>query len=439
MPKHVWKSPYSLLILIAAFPTFTSFSQAEESAAQKTSFRFEFGCEKKADAVIVSATDVYSKERGYGFEPGATISDRNFVTRGYCTAEKPFYFSVAVPEGNYRITVTLGGAEETDVTVKAELRRLMLENVLTKPGQFEKRSFTVNIRTPIIAGGGAVRLKAPRETTDEAWAWDDRLTLEFNGKNPSLAGLTIEKVEAPTVFLLGDSTVCDQSKEPYASWGQMLPRFFSQDVAVANHGESGETVRSATSAHRFDKVIDDMKPGDYVFIQFGHNDMKSKDTKALQTYKETLVNWVKKIKEKKGTPVLVTPMNRHSFDGDKVVNTLGDYPKTVIAVSDVEQVQLIDLNAMSKTLYEALGPKGSIQAFKHDSGENPKFDPTHHSPYGAYELAKCVALGIKRSDLELAEYLSEEISAFDPSKPDSVNDFAVPPSPIFTNQRPLGD
>ena len=125
---------------------------------------------------------IYSKDLGYGFETGAKIVAIEQGGAGFCTCDRPFFFSVAVPEGNYRVAVTLGDARgESTTTVKAELRRLMLEQIRTNAGQLVTKNFIVNVRTPKIAGGGRVRLKAPRESTDEAWAWDDRLTLEFNG------------------------------------------------------------------------------------------------------------------------------------------------------------------------------------------------------------------------------------------------------------------
>ena len=386
----------------------------------------------------------YTQERGYGFEPGAKIvavdrGNGNPPHAGFCTSDTPFFFSTAVPEGNYRVTVTLGDAQgESTTTVKAELRRLMLEEVHTVAGQFATRSFIVNVRTPVISTGGRVHLKVPRETVDEAWEWDDKLTLEFNGARPCLCAMEIARVDVPTVFILGDSTVCDQSKEPYASWGQMLPRFFKPDIAVANHAESGETVAGSTAGHRFDKVLSLIKPGDYLLIQFGHNDMKSKEPNASETYKENLKKWVELVKAKGGLPVLITSMNRHSFQGNVIVNSFRDYPEKVREAAKEESVPLIDLNAMSKTLYEALGPEPSIQLFEHNP-ELTKFDGTHHSPYGAYELAKCLIEGIKRDKLELASHVADDVPPFDPAKPDPVAGFRVPPSPGFTNLRPLGD
>jgi lysophospholipase L1-like esterase len=405
-------------------------------AESPTSYKLAFGsAEGRAGYTLVPATAAFDKARGYGFEPGAAVTA---ATAGFVTSDRPFYFSVAVPEGNYRVTVALGDpAGESDTTVKAELRRLMLPDVPTASGKVETRSFIVNVRTPVYPGR-RVHLKAPRETTAEAWAWDGNLTLEFNGKRPCLDTLTVEQVDVPTVYLLGDSTVCDQSGEPYCSWGQMLPCFFKPDVAVANHAESGETLRSSTGAHRLDKVLSLLTPKDYVLIQYWHNDMKSKDPDAAQQYKALLKSWVGQIKAKGATAVLVTPMNRHTFDGATVTNSLKEYPQMVREAAAEEGVPLVDLNAMSKTMYEALGPEPSIQLFEHAAGSK-KFDATHHSPYGAYELAKCVVQGIRQDKLPLAAHVADDLPPFDPGKPDAASDFKVPPSPAFTKQRPLGD
>lgn len=408
-----------------------------------TSFHFDFGPANslpRPGRIAVSPDSAFLMEAGFGFEPGSKVEafDRGGSHGNLVTSDRSFEFSAAVPEGNYLVTVTLGDpAGVSDTTVKSELRRLMLEGVRTESGKTTTRRFVVNVRTPDYPGG-RVRLKFPRETTDEARAWDDRLTLEFNGGRPCLSALEIEKANVPTVFLLGDSTVCDQSKEPYASWGQMLPRFFRPTLAVANHAESGETLPSSTSAHRLDKVLSLAQPGDYVLIQFGHNDMKAKQPDAHLAYKTALKDWVGKIKGKGATPVLVTPMNRHSFEGASVVNSLGPYPAMVREAAGEEGVALIDLNAMSKVLYEALGPESSMALFKNTT-DLKEFDRTHHSPYGAYELARCVIEGLRRSGLPLAAQIADDLPKFDPARPDPVARFKVPPSPGPAGPRPLGD
>src|SRR5262249_42863518 len=124
-------------------------------AADQTRYQLDFGSGKVAPGFLpVLPESIYNQELGYGFEPGATISavDRggDDPLRGdFCTSDRPFSFSVALPEGNYRVTVTLGDrAGESTTTVKAELRRLMLERVRTAPGEFKTCTFTANIRTP---------------------------------------------------------------------------------------------------------------------------------------------------------------------------------------------------------------------------------------------------------------------------------------------------
>lgn len=404
---------------------------------------FVFGsAQAKVGATSVAPSALFGKGVAYGFEPGATLT----VENGAVASDKAFYFSVRLPEdGNYRVTVKIGSdSAPSRTTVKAELRRLMVEGLATARGEHKTVSFLVNTRTPKIKASngiaaGEVRLKAPRESVQEAWAWDDALTLEFNGLHPSLASLEITKVEVPTVFLLGDSTVCDQSKEPYASWGQMLPRFLKPEVAVANHGESGETYRDSLGRRRLDKILSLVKPGDYVFLQFGHNDQKQiaqNKGGPFTTYKQELRKHVEGVRERGGIPVVVSSMERRAFDAQgKTVPSLAEYAEAARQVAAEEKVAFIDLNALSKPLYEALEKQGADYSRKAFAGQ----DDTHHDNYGAYELAKCVIQGIVDAKLPLADHVIADWTRFDPAKPDSVALFSVPSSPQFTNQRPLGD
>ncbi|HEX9045556.1 MAG TPA: rhamnogalacturonan acetylesterase, partial [Verrucomicrobiae bacterium] len=327
--------------------------------------------------------------------------------------------------GNYKVWVLLGDrATESTTTVKAELRRLMLEKIHVAGKRNEDRWFIVNLRRPEIGGANRVHLK-PREKKDEIWNWDDKLTLEFNGRPACVAGLRIEKVDVPTVYLLGDSTVCDQPAEPWNSWGQMLPRFFKPEVAVANHAESGETVENSLKGQRFEKVFSLMKPGDYLFIQFGHNDMKSKATNALDTYRADLKKVVERTRALDGTPVLVTSMERK---GGLAGPTLNGYPDAVRDVAKKENCAIIDLNAMSLVFYKALG-SDLDRAFQ---------DATHHNNYGSYELAKCIALGIQQAKLPLAKSIIDGFH-FDPAHPDAVSQFEIPASPNTSAEKPLGN
>ena len=377
--------------------------------------------------------DMYSDERGYGFEEGAKLK----VGAGSVLSEQPpVYFSAKVPqEGNYRVTVTLGDRDAPTVTtIKAELRRLMVEKVQTRPGEFVQRTFLVNTRTPRIAEGNEVRLK-DREKTSEAWAWDDRITLEFTNEYPGISAIEIEKVEVPTLYIAGDSTSTDQGSEPFNSWGQMLPRFFTPEIAVANHGESGESLRSFIGEQRLAKLATLMRPGDWLLIQMGHNDQKEKGegVGAFTTYKESLKKLIAEARLHGTTPVLVTPMHRMTFDsGGRVTNSLGDYPEAVRQTGTEEKVDVIDLNAMSKLFYEALGPKVAGKAFADG-------DTTHHNNYGSYELARCIVQGIRDAKLGLAKYLVDDVAAFNPSRPDSLAKFEIPAEPrAAAVQKPEG-
>jgi len=390
-------------------------------AQEKFPLKFAFGA-PAGNVAVLSPTNVYSDTTGWGFEPGAAVMTGD----GFVASTNPFYFSVKLLEGNYRVTVALGGGtNESTTTVKAELRRLMAEKIPTAPGKTVTRSFIVNVRTPRLAGGGEVRLK-PREMTNEWVAWDDKLTLEFNGARPGLRSLEIDKVSVPTVYLLGDSTVCDQPAEPWNSWGQMLPRFFKPEVAIANHAESGETLANSLRAHRFDKAFNLMRPGDYLFVQFGHNDMKEHATNALEVYRSNLKKVVAETRAKGGTPVLVTSMERK---GGIEAPTLAGYPDAVRAVAGEEQCALIDLNVMSLVLYKALGTNLDL-AFQ---------DSTHHNNYGSYELAQCVVAGIQQARLPLAKFIADDFKGFDPAHPDPVDRFQMAPSPVHSTAKPLGN
>ena len=430
------KALYAIMILTLAVAL----------AAGQTVQHFTFGAATSAKRTPVRGDDIYTGESGFGFEPGATVTcfAGNAKASGNCSSAKPFYFSARVPEGNYRVTITFGARQgPTWNVVKAELRRLMLQDIITASGQFLTRSFIVNVRRPKFLKGAVkspaadnafeVNLKE-RERTSEQWAWDEKLTLEFNGPNPTITSIEIERVEVPTIFLLGDSTVCDQPGEPYASWGQMLTRFFDDKAAVANHAESGESLKSSLAAKRLDKVLSQMRRGDFLLIQYGHNDMKERGLGigAFTSYKASLKHFVDEARKKGGIPMLITPMHRRTFDANgKIANSHGDYPEAVRQLAEEERVPLIDLHEMSKDLYEALGPVNSGRLFKEGDG-------THHNAYGAYQLAKAIVQSIRDQRLPLAKYLIKGIPSYDPKHPDAFESFSIPASPAVAHAKPLG-
>jgi len=384
----------------------------------------------KAGEVALDQSSVFSVTRA-GFDL-ATVPE---VNANSCSSDKPFFFSATEPEGNYRVTVVLGGNQQSTTTVWAEARRLMLETVSVQANDFETRTFDTNVRVPEIDGDSQhlVKLK-PREIG--SLDWDGKLTLEFNGNHPSFRSITIEPIQEPTIYLAGDSTVVDQPVEPWTAWGQMLPRFFGPGIAIANHAESGETSRSFVKEQRFSKVMSLIQPGDYLFIQFAHNDQKPHAV-TIDDYKQLLIDYIQRARDKGAIPVLVTSMNRRTFDAEgKITNSLAGYPDAMREIAAAQHVPLIDLNAMSKSLFEAMGPEGSLKAFMHypanafPNQTEAISDDTHFNKYGAYELARCIVHGIRANRLPISKLLDTHVPDFDPAQPDRESTFNLPATPI---------
>ncbi|MHB1021712.1 MAG: rhamnogalacturonan acetylesterase [Acidobacteriaceae bacterium] len=434
-----WKKCLGTGVLLAGALAFVARpAQAQPTLAQ-TDWNFVCGRAKApAGAVKLTAATLHGKGADAGFDLDTTAT----IGKNFCSSDKPFFFSQTVPEGNYLVTLVLGGDADSTTTVKAESRRLMVYQMHTAPGKSVKRSFVVNIRTPQISATEHVKLK-PREIG--ALDWDNKLTLEFNGEHPSVRSISIRKVDVPTIYIAGDSTVVDQDKEPWAAWGQMLPWFFDSKIAIANHAESGETIKSFISEKRYDKVMSLIRPGDYLFIQFAHNDQKpGRGYVPVHTdYKHYLEQYIAAARQHGAHPVLVTSMNRRDFDANgKIIQTLGDYPAVMREVAKEQNVPLIDLNAMSKVLFDAMGPEGTLKAFVHypahtfPGQDTPLADNTHFNSYGAYELARCIVEGIRQDKLPIAKDLVKGAGHFDPAHPDPVDQFHMPVSPMVSTAKP---
>ena len=239
----------------------------------------------------------------------------------------------------------------------------------------------------------------------------------------------------------------DQENEPWASWGQMIPRFFNFEIAIANYAESGESANTFIAARRLKKALSVMKKGDYLMVEFGHNDQKQKGPGkgAYYSFMTNLKTFIDEVRAKGGQPVLVTPTRRRKFDKEgRTVNTHGEYPDAVRWIAAKENVPLIDLNTMTGTLYEALGESESKKAFVHyPKGSFPGqkkalADNTHFNPYGAYQIAQCVIEGMKKATPELTKFLKTEVS-YDPAKPDDRNNFHWCPAPFCEMEKPDGN
>lgn len=365
------------------------------------------------------------------------------------TSDKPFYFSVPVADGNYKVTVTLGAKRHAAHTVvRAESRRLMVEDCVTKKGKYSTYSFIVNKRSAEIPGGKKVSLK-PRE--HDYLNWDSLLTLEFNGASPAVKTIRIEPdTTALTVFLCGNSTVVDQELEPWASWGQMIPRWFTDRVAISNHAESGLTARTFINGNRLEKVLSMLKPGDYVVCEFGHNDQKEKrpGDGAYYHFAYHLKIFIDRVRAAGGKIIFITPTQRRFFDEathTKILETHLDYPDAMRAVAQREGVPVIELHDMTRDFFETLGFEGSKRALVHypansfPGQDKALADNTHFNPYGAYEVAKMVVMGMKQLQLPMVSGLRTDWSDFNPKQPDDPDTFVWYPAQKQDVTKPDGN
>lgn len=219
-----------------------------------------------------------------------------------------------------------------------------------------------------------------------------------------------------TVYLIGDSTLSIKEKKSYpeTGWGMPFVYFFDENIKIDNRAMNGRSTSSFIQENRWKPVVSTLKKGDYVFIQFGHNDEVS--TKKTYTtpkeFKANLLKYIKETRSKKAIPVLITPVARRKFDADgKVVDTHQAYAQLVREVALKNSVQLIDLSAKSMELLQNLGVEKSKYLFNHlEAGQNPnypdgKIDDTHFNELGARLMAQLVLDEIKNLNLGLSKYI----------------------------------
>tara|TARA_R110002050_G_scaffold261556_1_gene401689 strand:- start:212764 stop:214071 length:1308 start_codon:yes stop_codon:yes gene_type:complete len=430
----------TLCLLVLCLMIFLN-SEAQKNTLTK---EFYFGCKSnKSSGIEISNPILYDSTVGYGFD--FQFSENLKFKKHTVASKQSIYFSVKLPEGNYKVDVVLGGKKGSITTVKAESKRLMLKEIKLDKNETSKHVFTVNVRSPKINEHASIKIK---DRDKNQLNWDDKLTLEFSG-TPSIQSIEITPVTTvTTVFLAGDSTVTDQDVEPWASWGQFITNYFSEDVVIANYAESGSSLAGFKGANRLDKILSLMKTGDYLFIEFAHNDEKQRGEGIgpWQSYSTLLKEYITEARNKGGIPILVTPTQRRAFNKDGTLKlTHGDFPNAMRKVAKDLQVPLIDVTKMTTYMYEAWGVEPSRKAFV----QYPAFtfpgqtkaleDNTHFNSFGANEIAKSVVQGIKDLNIDLINYLKPNIPDYNPKTPDNLSDWTVPMSPRFEIKKPDGN
>lgn len=222
-----------------------------------------------------------------------------------------------------------------------------------------------------------------------------------------------------TIWMIGDSTMCqyDSSRFPLTGWGMPFAEYFDSSVTIKNEAKGGRSTRTFIAENRWQPIIENLKEGDYVFIQFGHNDeaknYPDRYTKP-EDYRKNLIKFISETRDKNAIPVLITPVSRRKFDSTgNALETHEIYSKIVNEVAEKYKVPLIDLDQMSIGLFQKFGPKNSALLFMQlEPGENPDYpsgihDNTHFNTYGARHIAELVLQAIKNLNLGLQDRIIE--------------------------------
>ena len=221
------------------------------------------------------------------------------------------------------------------------------------------------------------------------------------------------------VYLAGDSTMAQKAddKRPETGWGEKLQQYFDEKkVKIDNRAMNGRSTKSFINENRWQQIVDNLKKGDYVFIEFGHNDEKldkpGVGAAANGEYRENLIRFVKDVRTKNAAPILLTPVMRRKFDANGVFqDTHGEYPDAVRKVAAELKVPLIDMHRLSEKVLKDLGTEKSRTLFLQlAKGENVNYpkgveDNTHFNPNGAEAMAKLAVEAIKREKIGLRKYL----------------------------------
>jgi lysophospholipase L1-like esterase len=215
-----------------------------------------------------------------------------------------------------------------------------------------------------------------------------------------------------TVYLIGDSTMSEKEVKAYpeSGWGMPFKYFFDSTVVVDNRAKNGRSTRTFISENRWQPIVDKLKEGDYVFIQFGHNDESKEKTERYTTpeeYKANIVRFIEETQAKKAVPVLLTPVSRRRFKDGVAQETHPVYSDVVRLTAKEKNIAFIDLDKKSIELFQKFGEEKSKLLFLQlGSGEHPNYpegknDNTHFNELGAREIAQLVLSEMKKINLEL--------------------------------------
>lgn len=347
----------------------------------------------KKSFIYVTENELYLKDKGYGFITKENYDSNELfqipaLNSGFIPKDIeenlliPNMFKVDVDHaGNYKVEIV---AENDGSEAQIFLERRRMYYV----GNFEgvsKFSFTANVCDVIP------------EHTERIYS-DMDLDITWAGNGLRIHSIEIKEVNCPTIFIGGDSTVTDQPADypyspgaTYCGWGQMITAFLNEKVAVSNHAHSGLTTESFRKEGHYSIISQYIKPGDYFFMQFGHNDQKIEELREDKGYRENLTRYINEISSQGAFPVIITPLCRNTWkdEGKEYNDLLEKYAEECLRLGAELEVPVLDLHKLSMEEILKCGLEESKKYF------HPG-DYTHSNDYGAYLFASFVAAEIKR-------------------------------------------
>lgn len=318
-------------------------------------------------------------------------------------SKKPLELKFAVPNGNYQVRLSITAQEQAVYIVYSQNRRFAAGDKQIHAGETQTFTFLVNVCDYFR-----------REMSHKV----DGIEIQIVCDQSVTASVSVMPADVPTLYIIGDSTVTDQPSEypydpekTYCGWGQVIPMLFDNAIAISNHSESGATTAEAREIH-FNGVRDKLRPGDYLMLEFGHNDQKQPELDAFGGYADNL-RWFVEYAESRGAqPILNSPINRIIFDEKgKIVNLLGDYRNAVWSVAKELNVPFIDLFTATTEFFEPLGLYTAKKYFRHDEESQ---DYTHTNDLGGAIVARLCAGLIQNAQIDgLSQHVLPDSLAID--------------------------
>lgn len=418
----IWMFSISSLGGGSIFGTTTvSAAEPEQENASAAVHKYDFGSGTVADGYTgVNGESAYSADLGYGFTDlsKVTVQDRGTndpIKSDFATIAAEGRFNVDLPNGDYTVSLIAGDPTgNTEIAMDVESMNKVQLNTKAA-GEYLEMSFDIALV-------------------------DGQMNLVFSGTAANINALVITKQaereagSKPAVYLAGDSTMQTYNSywEPQAGWGQMFPSFFSDAVEIKNHSIGGRSSKSFIFQGRLDEILRTIRPGDYLFVQFGHNDatISVPDRYASPAdYKMYLKTYIDGVQQRGATPILVTPMGRRDFNAStgKFNVSFPEYVQAAKEVASENNVKLIDLSQLSIEYYDSIGPEATLSVFLHvapgiyQAFPNGAADNTHFQEYGAIQIARLVAGAVRELDVPLADAVKDaEVPAELPGKPDGL-------------------